>query len=218
MSVPDNTAIAALSDDYIRPIFFAYLDIDGGQVRCNTSGIDITPTGTGDVDLDGFEFIGIGGGFIDIGAVRYVPGGSESLTASLSGIPEVDADTLALLADRDNWRGRDARLWRVIRDATGTQQGGFHAYYTGKMTALAHSGDEQGQTIAVTIESYLAALSQASNRTYLSQDRYDAGDLSAKAAIAIANGNYTGAVSGSSYSGAAGPSGIQRLFGKGVLA
>jgi hypothetical protein len=39
------------------------------------------------------------------------------------------------------------------------------------------------------IESYLAALTSASNRTYLDQERYDAGDLSARAAIAIANGS-----------------------------
>lgn len=204
MSLPDATAIAALQAEVIKPVFFAFLDINGGQVRCNTSGADVTPSGTGDTDLDGQTFTGINGAFIDIGEVAYRQGGSESVTATLSGIPELDAATIALLADPANWRGRDARLWRVIRNAANVQQGGYHAYYTGRMTGLEHSADESGQIISVTIESYLAVFSEASNRTYLSQDQYDSGDLSARAAIAIANGNYTGAVAGSGYTGTAG--------------
>lgn len=204
MSLPDTTAIAALQAEVIKPVFYAFLDIAGGQVRCNTSGADVTPSGTGDTDLDGKLFTGISGAFIDIGEVAYRQGGSESVTATLSGIPEVDAASLALLADPANWRGRDARLWRVIRNAANVQQGGYHAYYTGRMTGLSHSADDDGQTISVTIESYLAVFSEASNRTYLSQDQYDSGDLSAKASIAIANGNYTGAIAGSGYTGTIG--------------
>lgn len=201
MSLPDATARAALSAEVIKPVFFAWLDILGDQVRANTSGADFTPTATGDVDLDGFSFLGINARFIDISPVRYSQGGSESVTAELSGIAGVDSATLALIDDPANWQGRNARLWRVIRNSINVQQGGFHAYYTGKMTALSHGSSDSGQTIRVTIESYLSAFSQASNRTYLSQDRYDAGDLSAKAAIAIANGNYTNAVAPATYSG-----------------
>lgn len=207
MSLPDATAIAALQAEVIKPVFFAFLDINGGQVRCNTSGADVTPSGTGEADLDSKLFTGISGAFIDIGEVAYRQGGSESVTATLSGIPELDAVSIALLANPANWRGRDARLWRVIRNAANVQQGGFHAYYTGRMTGLEHSADENGQTITVTIESYLAVFSEASNRTYLSQDQFDSGDLSARAAVAIANGNYTGAVTGSGYSGQSGVGG-----------
>ena len=92
----------------------------------------------------------------------------------------------------------------MIRNAANVQQGGFHAYYTGRMTGLEHSADENGQTITVTIESYLAVFSEASNRTYLSQDQFDSGDRNPRAAVAIANGNYTGAVTGSGYSGQSG--------------
>ena len=56
------------------------------------------------------------------------------------------------------------------------------------MTALDFAGDENGGIIRVTIETYLAAFGQASNRTYLDQERYDPDDLSARASIAIANG------------------------------
>lgn len=193
MSLPDATHAAALDAEVIKPVWFGYLDFDGDPVRANTSGANITPSGTGDSDLDGNEFIGITARVVDISPVKIREGGSETVTATLSGIEGLDDDTLALLADPAAWRGRDARLWRIIRNAANVQQGGFHAYYTGKMVALAHRGSAQGQTISVTIESYLAVFSAASNRTYLDQSRYDPGDESARAAIAIANGNYGGA-------------------------
>lgn len=194
MSLPDATASAALSEAVIKPVFFVFLDIDGGQVRANTSGANVTPTGTGFPEMDDEEFIGLSASFVDITPVRYAPGGSQSVTATLSGIPSVDDETLALIGDKANWRGRDARLWRVIRNSLNVQQGGFHAYYTGKMTSLSHGGDAAGQVIKVTIESYLAVFSEASNRTYMDQERYDPGDLSARAAVAIANGNFDGSL------------------------
>ena len=194
MSLPDSTAITALGAMVIKPVFFAFLDFVGAPVYVNSSGADVTPSGMADADLNNL-FSGVSGDFIDISPVRYAMGGSDSVIATLSGIPSVDDDTLAMLADPANWRGRDARLWRVIRDAANVQQGGFHAFYTGKMTNVTHLGSPGGtQTIRVTIESYLAAFSQASNRTYLDQERYDPTDLSAKAAVAIANGNFTQAV------------------------
>jgi hypothetical protein len=64
------------------------------------------------------------------------------------------------------------------------------------MVALTHSGSAEGQTLRVTIESYLAVFSEASGRSYMDQSRYDSGDESARAAVAIANGNYTGASGG----------------------
>lgn len=195
MSLPDATHAAALDADVIKPVFFAWLDIDGDPVRANTAGKNITPSGTGDADLDGFEFLGISGDLVTISPVRFKPGGSDTVTAELSGIPGIDDDTLSILADRSNWQGRDARLWRIVRNAANVQQGGYHAYYTGKMVGLTHGGSPaEGLRLAVTIEGYLSVFSEASNRTYLDQSRYDSGDESARAAIAIANGNYTGAL------------------------
>lgn len=188
MSLPDPTASAALDADIIKPVFFAFLDFDTDEVRANSSGADITPSGTGDADLDGHLFTGVSHVFVDITAVRVGQGGSDSVTAKLSGLPIIDEDTLNLLGDSANWKGRLARLWRIIRDEANTQQGGFQPFYTGYMTALRIGGDAQGQFILVTIETYIAAFGSASGRTYLDQERYDSGDLSARAAIAIANG------------------------------
>lgn len=188
MSLPDPIAAAALDAPVVKPVFFAWLDIVGDEVRANSSGHDITPTGTGDVDLDDRLFIGIGARFVDISPVKVGDEGTETVTATLSGLPEVDSDTFDAIADPANWQGRVARLWRIIRNADNVQQGAFQPYYTGYMTSLEIGGDDSGQTISVAIETYLAAFSGAPNRTYLDQGRYDAGDLSPKAAIAIVNG------------------------------
>lgn len=196
MSLPDATHAAALDAEVIKPVWFGWLDFAGDPVRANTSGANITPSGTGDPDLDGFEFLGVTARLVSVSPVRIREGGSETVTAEISGIQGLDATDLALLNNPANWRGRDARLWRIIRNAANVQQGGYHAYYTGKMVALTHSGNVEGQTIRVTIESYLAVFASASNRTYLNQAEYDAGDQSARASIAIANGNYGGAVAG----------------------
>jgi hypothetical protein len=218
MSLPDSTQAAALSDEVIKPVFFAWLDIDTDPIRANTAGKNITPSGTGDADLDDLEFIGISGAFVDISPVSFRQGGSDSVTAQLSGIPGLDDDTLALIDDKANWIGRDARLWRIARDASNVQQGGFHAYYTGKMTDLHHNGSGENQQLTVTIEGYLSVFSAPSNNTYLSQTRYDSGDLSPQAAIAIANGNYTGALvpgSGKGNTGEPGSGGGGGMWWKG---
>ena len=218
MSLPDSAHSAALDEQVIKPVWFAWLDIDGDPVWANTSGRNITPAGTGDPDLDGNEFIGISGELVEVSSVKVKTSGSESVTAELSGIPGLDDDALALLADPSAYRGRDARLWRTIRNANNVQQGGYHAYYTGKMVALTHLSRGDEQVLRVTIESYLAVFSEASQRTYLDQDRYDPGDLSARASIAIANGNYTSAAAGPGVYGGGSGSGKDPgggYFGKG---
>lgn len=196
MSLPDATHSAALDASVVKPVWFAFLDFVGDPVRANTSGRDVVPSGTDDPDLDGETFIGISGELVAVSPVKIGEGGSETVTAQLSGIPGLDDDEIELLNDPANWRSRDARLWRIVRNAANEQQGGFHSYYTGKMVGLTHSGSGEGQVLTVTIESYLGVFSEASNRTYLDQERYDPGDESARAAIAIANGNYTGARTG----------------------
>lgn len=189
MSRPDATASAALSAQVIRPAFFAYLDITGNPIRVTTAGYSIAFSATGDADLDGLTYNGINADFVDISDVKAGEGGSETVTARLSGLPVIDAATLTIIGNRANWQGRAARLWRIIRNDANVQQGAIQHYWTGYMTALAiRSTVDQGQTIEMSIEGYISAHSAPSNRTYLDQELYDSGDLSARAAIAIANG------------------------------
>lgn len=188
MSRPDALASAALDEAFIRPGFFAFLDIVGDPVRVNTLGQDIIITGSGFPELDGITFTGIDGRLTDVTPVRMKQGGSEQVVARLSGLRDLDIETLNTLGNPANWQGRAAMLWRLIQDESGTQRGAIQHYYTGYMVSLSIKGAPENQAIEIGIESYLAAFSAASNRTYLDQDKYDPGDLSAKAAIAIANG------------------------------
>lgn len=187
MSRMDPTAATALEAKVIRPVFFVYLDIVGDPLYANTSGATIAITGSADPDLNN-TFDGIDPTVVDVGPVRMKDGGSDAVTAKLSGLVSLDEALLNIMGNPANWQGRVARLWRMIRDVNGTQQGAIQHYYTGYMIALDIGGSPQSQTIELTIESYLAAFSQASNRTYLDQESFDPGDQSARAAIAIANG------------------------------
>lgn len=196
MSRPDAAASAALGADVVKPIWIAYLDFLGDPVRANSSGADIALTGTGDPDLDGHTFIGIGHAFVEITPVSVQQGGSGTVTARLSGIPGLDSETLLQIGDKANWQGRPARLWRVIRNAQNVQQGAVNAYHTGYMVSCGISAQPETQAISVSIEGYLAAFSSASNRTYLDQERYDPLDLSARASIAITNGNTGNPITG----------------------
>lgn len=191
MSRPDATARAALDALVIRPVWFVYLDVVGDPVRACTAGqsIAFAAGATGDPDLDGQTFDGINPQFVDIGPVRQKDGGTDSITIKLSGLVTIDTALLAAIGTEANWRGRTARLWRTIRDANGAQQGAIQHIFTGYMTSLPITGAPNGeQTINLSIQSYLAAFSGASGRTYLDQASFDPGDLSATASIALANG------------------------------
>lgn len=191
MSRPDAAASAALDGDVIRPGFFVFLDIDGNPVRFNTLGYDVTVTGTAFPEMNGQPFIGTNGKFVDIGSVQAKSGGSDQLECSLSGLRDIDNETLNIIGDQSKWQGRPAFLWRIIRDENGSQQGAIQHYYTGYMTSLLIEGDASEQVIRLSIEGYLSAFNQASNRTYLDQELFDPSDKSAMAAIAIANGTST---------------------------
>ena len=191
MSRPDSTAAAQLDEAYVGPVWLAWIDIDGDPVRANSSGRDITITGAADPELDG-DYIGISHKLVEVSGVRVAEGGTDAVTVRLSGIPGIDDDSLAQISDPTNWRGRTARLWRIIRNEAGAQQGGVQAYYTGYMTRLVLGGNAESQAITVTVESYIASITRASNRTYLDQETFDPGDLSARAAVAIANGTSDG--------------------------
>lgn len=201
MSRPDAAASAALDADIIAPAFFVFMDIDGDPIRFTTLGYDADIAGSGYPEMDGFTFQGVGGKFVDISPVKVKAGGSESVTGRLSGLRDLDNDTLNTIGDPSNWQGREAMLWRMIRDETGSQQGAIQHYYTGYMVSLLIAGDPASQVIELTIEGYLAAHSGASNRTYMDQDRYDPGDLSPAAALATANGLSSDPISNSTATG-----------------
>lgn len=183
----DSGTSAALDDEVIHDVWFAFLDIEGDVIRVTTAGYDVTLTGTGDPDLDDQTFVAVDPSVLDIDEVSHREGGSETVTARLSGILEFDAETMNAIGDRARWQGRLVRLWLGIRDADGEWAGALAPYYTGYMMAVELLPSALSQTIELQIENYLALLSSASNRSYLNQAHYDAADQSARATIGAAN-------------------------------
>ena len=188
-SRPDSRAQAALAADVRRPVTFCLLDLADEPIRVTNAPYSFTFAGTGDEDLDGFTFQAVDPRVVTVGPVKAKEGGSDTLTLTLSGLAGVDDETMNQLGDRNNFAGRDCRLWRAMLDPNDlTRLGAIWSYFTGYMSVPKVVGDRSSQTISLDIETYLAFFGQASNRTYLDQASYDPGDRSAELSIAIANG------------------------------
>jgi len=188
-SRPDSRAQAALAADFRRPVTFCLLDLADEPIRVTNAPYSFTFAGTGDEDLDGFTFQAVDPRVVTVGPVKAKEGGSDTLTLTLSGLAGVDDETMNQLGDRNNFAGRDCRLWRAMLDPNDlTRLGAIWSYFTGYMSVPKVVGDRSSQTISLDIETYLAFFGQASNRTYLDQASYDPGDRSAELSIAIANG------------------------------
>jgi hypothetical protein len=196
MTLPDSTAGAQLASGFFDQAWVAFLDFDGDPVRATTAKVSLTFTGTGDPDLDGHTFIAVDPTVVTVGDVKNAEGGSETLSFALSGIVGPDSDLLDMIGDPSLWRGRSARLWAVIYDETGEQQGAVWPSYTGRMSAVQLMGSPSGQTVKLDVESYLASLKQASNRSYLDQAEFDPLDNTAALTIGAANGATKGVVTG----------------------
>lgn len=210
-SRPDATATSALGGEIVRPRFLAWLDILGDNVRATTWPVSITPTGTGDTDLDGHTFTALDPTLVSITLPNDQVSGSSTITARLSGLILPNSDLFAVIGTRSNWQGRDARLWAAVCDADGVQQGPIWQLYTGKMSDLSINGSANAGEIIVQIEGYLAALTPASNRTYLDQEHFDSNDHSAKASIAVANGISQGGIGVAGSGGGAGPNSYEQF-------
>jgi hypothetical protein len=203
----DAAAISHLdTEQVIKPAYYAWLDILGDPVRATTAGYDLTLSDTGDEELDG-EYHGLDPQVVNIGEVMHQEGGSQTVTASLSGMLLPDAELLATIGDRANWQGRIARLWMQVRDENGATQGAIVPYYTGYMNAIEIVPAADSQIIQVQIENYLVSLNEASNRTWLSQRLYDPDDTSASASISSANNASTGQGAAAGQGGSSGGSG-----------
>lgn len=200
MSV-DATTQAALEGQILYWRALIYADFDGDVLRVTTGLYDKTVSGSGDGELDG-TYESIDHNLVGISPVKHSEGGSDTVTFSFSGLIVNDSDFLTLIGDRANWQGRTARLWFYCVDEDETQVGEIIPYYTGYMDGLSIGGNPQGQTVAITIENYMASIAGASAKTYLMQDRYDSGDLSAAASISAANGLVGAGVSTGSGAGA----------------
>lgn len=183
-----GAASTALDQRVIRPAWFGFLDFVGDPVRATTWRAPVSFAGTGDPDLDGKTFTAIEHEMVKIGDISQGEGGSDTLEIALSGLISIDAALMTIIGNRSDWVGRVARLWLGVYDESGVAIGAVAPFYTGYMTGSRFVANIDEAKIVMAIENYLAALSEASNRTYLDQAEFDAGDQMAKAMLEIANG------------------------------
>lgn len=188
----DPATLSMLGAPVVRPPFLIWLDIPGDPVRATTWEESLRLSGTGDPDLDGQLFSAVDPTMADVTGVKRATGGTETVTASLSGIVGPNSDLLDILGDETKWKGRVARLWFLTLNAAGDRVGAVVPFYTGRMVGFSISGSPKMQTAKITIETYLASLTSASNRTYLDQADFDPGDGSATLTLAVANGAKAG--------------------------
>lgn len=189
MPTLDATAKSAVAG-HMAVAWFVWLDIVGDPIRVTNYGQNVTFASTGDSDLDGNTFTAFGGQFMDIGDVTNSDSGSDTVTATLSGIVTLDATLLAAIGDPTKWQGRTCRIWFQLYDSSGvTAQGAIVPFYTGYASSVSIMPGATQQTIALAIENYLAAFNQASNRSYMNQKDYDSTDTSAAATLAASNGS-----------------------------
>ena len=187
-STPDAPTLAALGGSVIRAPFLAYLDFLDDPVRVTTWETSLTLTGTGDSDIDGQSFTAISPQFGSVSPVKRQTGGSDTVTFTLSGIVGPDSDLLDILGDVTKWRLRLARCWFLLKNEDGSNVGGVANYITGRMIGFKVHCEATSQTAQVTVETYRASLTDASNSTYLNQSEFDGNDTSAALTIACANG------------------------------
>jgi hypothetical protein len=186
---PNSTAIAAMGADVVRPVYLAFLDIVGDPIRVTTApySISFSAGQTGDPDLDGYTFSAIDPEFVSVSAINRKEGGTSTVTVTLSGLKGVDDTLMTQIGNKANWQGRVMRLWQMRFDASLALIGNIWPSHTSYMTVPKIIGGRDSQTIVLDTESYLAFLTEPSNRSYLNQSDYDSGDLSAAASIACAN-------------------------------
>lgn len=206
----DATTQAALNATVVNWRVLIYADFAGDVLR-GTSGLyEKVISGSGDSELDG-TYDSFDHNLIQVSPVKHNETGADTVSISLGGllvnvgailqrdgqfILERDGSTinsrgsdfLNLIGDKTRWQGRVARLWFYCVDENENQIGSIIPYYTGYMNEVTINGSAESQVVALTIENYLVSLAGTQNKTYLIQNLYDAGDLSAEAAISAANG------------------------------
>jgi hypothetical protein len=183
----DATTQAALEATVVNWRVLIYADFVGDVLR-GTSGLyDKTISGSGDTELDG-TYDSFNHDLINVSTVKHNESGSDTVAISMSGLVVNNADFLAIIGDKSKWQGRIARLWFYCVNENESQVGSIIPYYTGYMNEVGITGNADSQTVTLTIENYLTSIAGAQNKTYLIQNIFDAGDLSAETSIAAANG------------------------------
>jgi hypothetical protein len=151
---------SALDASHVVPVVFAQIDfaVDNVQRYC-TAGASIA--------WNGYTWLGTGG-LVNIEPIRET-GAIESvgLRVTMSGVPS-NLISLALVGE---FQGRPITLWLGLLDSAGALIGTPVAEYAGRLDTMTIVEGEQSATIALTVESEMAALMSAAVRRFTDADQ-----------------------------------------------
>lgn len=188
MTLPDSL----LSADAPKLALCMYLDVQGDPFRYAFALCDQTPPTstilpTADPDFDGQTFSTADPRILGLSPVTNQYGGVEAVQFILSGSLQLDSAIINALADPAKFRGRTAKVWKVLQ-SNDFQPLHAQQVFGGFMTTLRIEIGPDFQRIVLTAEMWARLRSGGSpNRTLLSQQLYDPGDLSAAATLGTAN-------------------------------
>lgn len=206
----DATTQAALEGTILNWRVLIYADFNGDVLRATSGLYDKVISGSGDAELDG-TYDSYNHNVIEVGSVTHNENGSDTVAVSMNGLvvntayivdrfdaPILDrygdyisgrtSSFLNIIGDKARWQGRAARLWFYCVDQDENQVGSIVPYYTGYMNDVVIGGSPEMQRVVLTVENYIASLAGAPSQTYMMQNLFDSGDLSANATLGAANG------------------------------
>jgi hypothetical protein len=186
--------VSAVTAPTITTAIAARLNFKSGTIFLWTGiGTIIAPANTGDSVLDGQTFDALAHEMVEIGENTFSMGGSGELVITLN-VPAAPDVTIAAASVYPNeYQGRSAVLWRVVKIDTGNPLAQpvwlFRRIRSGTMDKVSIQADGTYHKFALTIESHSGKISNVTNQTYLNQRRYDSNDSSQDFAPSIANGD-----------------------------
>lgn len=166
-----------LEKDIIRPVWIIRLDIKDDPVLIWTGRGPFVPVATGDVDLDGQTFTGIGN-IGEIGSIQDTVKGSRPLILELPGVDLSKPLLVQVVNDLRTWQFRDAWVWFGVLDTVNNFVVNPFRVKTGRMDTMTLENDGTEGSIKVVVESHQAFISRALGTRYSEQREIDPTDTS----------------------------------------
>lgn len=142
---------------------------------------------TGDTELDGSTFKGIGD-IIELSTISEGVGGTDSLDVSLPGVDLNNNEMKQVIRDRNLWQFQRALAWLMLIDpVSGAITGKPFRIRTGRIDSMPYSENANGGIIKCKIESQQAYGNEALNSRYSEQIDINSNDTSQKWIWSLAN-------------------------------
>jgi len=212
---------ALASELGITTAYLAWFDFASGPVAAWTGTHAITPTGSGDVLLDGVTFEPISNGvMVGVGDNSFSYSGSEAFNLSLAIPADPNEALVAAAISADEYQTRTAIIWRAIivtpASATAAAEWHFRRIRAGSMDELKITNDGEQHNFTLSIEAHASMISNATGSSYLDQKtKFDPDDTSQDFVSSSANSRGAPARGVSGSSGSGGGSGGGTVTGDG---